>query len=447
MRIIAAMHKTPCDTIIDAAWVLPIGPVNEPRSSHSVCIQHERICAIGPTRDIHARFTAPQHLVFSDSIVVPGLINAHTHAAMSLLRGASEDVPLERWLRDCIWPLEKQLVDPAFVTAGVELAVVEMLGHGITTFTDMYFFPEITARIARLANIRTVAAFPIFDTPTSWSRNVDECFDLGFRLHDEYAQDPLVSVAFGPHAPYSVDHRTLERIHTYAQELGLNVHTHLHETAAEVAAAKATHGRSWLAVLADIGLVNPQLQAVHMTQLDSADIELLAAHGAHVVHCPRSNLKLADGICPVNRLDASGINVAIGTDGAASNNALSVLDDACTAALLAKMQAEDPAAGNARQALLKATLGGARALGRDHELGTLEPGKLADIAVFSPVSISAQPVYDPFASLLHNGGAWRADNVWVHGRESVRNGLPMHLDLTAIRARVDQQAARVRALL
>lgn len=441
------MHKTPCDTILDAAWVLPIAPVNEALSNHSVCILHERICAIGPTSAIHKHFTAPEHHSFNDSIIVPGLINAHTHAAMTLLRGAGEDMPLESWLRNCIWPLEQQLVGPEYVTAGVELAIVEMLSHGITTFTDMYFFPEITARIARIANIRTVAAFPIFAAPNAWSRNVDECFELGFRLHDEYAQDPLVSIAFGPHAPYSVDYKTLERVHMYAQELGLNVHTHLHETAAEVAAARARHGRSWIAVLAEIGLVNPQLQAVHMTQLDIAEIELLAEYGAHVVHCPNSNLKLADGVCPVNQLDASGINVAIGTDGAASNNALSVLADARTSALLAKMQAGDPIAGNARQALLKATLGGARALGRDHELGTLEPGKLADIAVFSPVSICAQPVYDPFASLLHNGGAWRADNVWVHGRASQRNGLPMHLDLAAIRARVEVQAARVRALL
>ena len=447
VRIIATMHKTSCDTIIDAAWVLPIAPVNEALSRHSVCIQNERICAIGPTRDIHERYTAPALHSFNDSIVMPGLINGHTHAAMTLLRGAGEDMPLESWLRTCIWPLEKQLVDPDFVTAGVELAIVEMLGHGITTFTDMYFFPEITARVARAANIRTIAAFPIFDAQNAWSRNVDECFELGFRLHDEYAQDPLVSVAFGPHAPYSVDYKTLERVHMYAQELGLNVHTHLHETATEVTAAKAKHGRSWIAVLADIGLVNPQLQAVHMTQLDDAEIELLAANGAHVVHCPNSNLKLADGVCPVNRLDASGINVAIGTDGAASNNTLSVLSDARTAALLAKMQAENPVAGNARQTLLKATLGGARALGREHELGTLEPGKLADIAVFSPASLCALPVYDPFASLLHNSAAWRADNVWVHGRSSMANGLPVHLDLAAIRARVNFQATRVRALL
>ena len=441
------MHKTPCDTIIDAAWVLPIAPLNEALSSHSLCIQNERICAIGPTRDIHERFTAREQHSFNDSIVMPGLINAHTHAAMTLLRGAGEDMPLETWLRKCIWPLEKQLVDPDFVTAGVELAIVEMLGHGITTFTDMYFFPDITARIARAANIRTITAFPIFDAQNAWSRNVDECFELGFRLHDEYAQGPLVSVAFGPHAPYSVDHKTLERIHMYAQELGLNVHTHLHETAGEVAAAKAKHGRSWIAVLADIGLVNPQLQAVHMTQLDSVEIELLAEHGAHVVHCPNSNLKLADGVYPVNRLDASEINVAIGTDGAASNNALSVLDDARTVALLAKMQAENPVAGSARQSLLKATPGGARALRREHELGTLELGKLADIAVFSPASLCAQPVYDPFASLLHSSSAWRADNIWVHGRASMRHGVPVHLDLAAIRARVDLQAARVRAAL
>ena len=441
------MQTTRCDTIIDAAWVLPMAPENVARPNHSICISGRQIAAIGPTPEIHRQFTAPTHQVFADGIALPGLINAHTHAAMTLLRGAGEDMALERWLRECIWPLEGRLVDPDFVTAGVELAVVEMLGRGITTFTDMYFFPEIMARIASAANMRAVAAFPIFDATNAWSRNVDECFELGLRLHDACRDDPLIDIAFGPHAPYSVDRGTLERVHMYAQELGLNVHTHLHETAAEVADAHASQGQSWLAVLADIGLVNPQLQAVHMTQLTDPEIELLAAHGAHVVHCPNSNLKLADGICPVNLLDARGVNVAIGTDGAASNNGLDVLADARTASWLAKLQAHDPRAGNAAGTLLKATLGGARALGREHELGSLEAGKLADIAVFTPATVAALPVYDPFASLLHAGAAWRAEAVWVQGKASVANGVPLHLDLAAIRNRVEIQAARVRALL
>lgn len=441
------MQKIDCDTLIEAGYVLPIAPENRALRHGAVCLQGERILAIGPVAELEARYSPREIQRFPGGILTPGLINAHGHAAMTLLRGAGEDMLLEPWLRERIWPLEQALVDADFVEAGVELAIAEMLGRGVTTFVDMYFYPEIAAQVATRNHVRAVLPFPIFEGRTNWARDVDECFHLGFALHDAVRGNPLVEVAFGPHAPYTVHRRTLERIHMYAQELGLGVHIHLHETAAEVAAAQAKEGRSWIGVLDEIGLLNPQLQAVHMTQVNAAEIERFAVTGAHVIHCPGSNLKLADGICPVNALDAAGVNVALGTDGGASNNSLDLLHDARLASLLAKIDATRADAGKAPETLRKATLGGARALGRDEDLGSIEPGKLADLALFTPASIAAEPLYDPFAALLHNGSAWRAEAVWVGGRQIVAAGQPLLLDAEAMRARISQQTRRVEALL
>lgn len=439
------MQRFACDLIIDAAWVLPIAPENRALSAHSVCVTDGRIVALGPTPDVHGAWEARHRVSFEDGILTPGLVNAHTHAAMTLLRGVGEDLPLERWLRDCIWPLENALVNEDFVAAGTELAVAEMLRRGITTFTDMYFFPETTARVARAAGMRAVLAFPVFEGSTAWSRGVEDCFHLGLALHDACRGDPLVEVAFGPHAPYSVSMSTLEKINMYAQELGLGVHIHLHETAYEVAEARRLHGRSWVHVLGDIGLISPQLQAVHMTQLEDDEIRLLANHGASVIHCPNANMKLADGTCPLTRLVANGVNVAIGTDGAAANNSLDVLADARTAALLAKLQAGDPTVAAAPDMLARATLGGARALGREAQLGSVEPGKLADLVVFVPDSPAALPLYDPFAALLHTGSAFSVAASWVAGTQVVHAGQPRLLDETAMHAHVREQAQRVRA--
>ncbi len=441
------MQKIVCDTLIDALYVLPIAPENRAFKNFSVCLQRDRIEAIGPSHEVLAKYAPEQHLRFPDGILTPGLINAHGHAAMTLLRGAGEDMLLEPWLRQRIWPLESQLVNPEFVEAGVELAIAEMLGRGTTTFVDMYFFPEVAAQVASRSNMRTVLAFPIFDGTNSWARGVEECFRLGFALHDAVRGNPLVNVAFGPHAPYSVSRRTLERIRMYSDELDLPIHIHLHETAAEVAAAHEKEGRSWIAVLDEIGLLNPQLQAVHMTTVTPTEIERFAEAGAHVIHCPGSNMKLADGICPVTAMEAAGINVAIGTDGGASNNSLDVLHDGRLASLLAKIDASRADAGAARDSLRKITLGGARALGREEDLGSIEPGKLADLAVFTPASIASLPLYDPFAALLHNGSAWRAHSVWVGGVQSLTNGVPAHIDVDAMNARLKTQIGRVEAIL
>jgi 5-methylthioadenosine/S-adenosylhomocysteine deaminase len=440
------MQKIVCDTLIDARHVLPIAPQNHVLKDHGIVIQGERIAAIGPSATLHGSYAPKVHCTFPEGILLPGLINAHGHSAMTLLRGAGEDMLLEPWLRERIWPLERNLVNAEFVATGTELAIAEMLGRGVTTFIDMYFFPEITAEVATRAHMRSLLAFPIFEGRTNWARDVDECFRLGFELHDAARGNPLIEVAFGPHAPYTVSRATLERVLMYSQELALGVHIHLHETADEVAAAFAREGRSWIAVLDEIGLLNPQLQAVHMTQMTQAEIERFAETGAHVIHCPGSNMKLADGICPVNALDAAGVNVAIGTDGAASNNSLDVLHDARLASLLAKTQAQRADAGKAPASLYKATLGGARAMGREDDLGSLEPGKLADIAVFTPDSIAAYPVHDPFAALLHHGSAWKAAAVWVGGRRTVADGKPLLIDLEALHGRIQTQTHRIAAL-
>jgi 5-methylthioadenosine/S-adenosylhomocysteine deaminase len=441
------MHKIACDTLIEAGYVLPIAPENRALRDCSVCLKGDRIADIGPSVELTERYAPREHLRFPGGILTPGLINAHGHAGMTLLRGAGEDMLLEPWLRERIWPLEHNLVDAEFVEAGVELAIAEMLGRGVTTIVDMYFYPEVTARVAIRNHVRAVLPFPIFEGKTNWARDVDECFHLGFALHDACRGNPLVEVAFGPHAPYTVSRRTLERILMYSQELGLGVHIHLHETAAEVAAVREREGRSWIELLDDIGLLNPQLQAVHMTQVTPAEIERFALTGAHVIHCPGSNLKLADGICPVNALDAAGVNVALGTDGGASNNSLDLLHDARLASLLAKIGAGRADAGKAPETLRKATLGGARALGREDDLGSIEPGKIADLVVFTPASIAAEPLYDPFAALLHNGSAWSAGAVWVGGRQIVADGQPLLIDNEAARARIHQQIRRVEALL
>lgn len=441
------MQKITCDALIDAAWTLPMAPDNQAFSGTGVCVTGERIVAVGPLDTLLTQFEPRSRFSFPDGILTPGLINAHGHAAMTLLRGAGEDMLLEPWLRERIWPLEQSLVGPGFVEAGSELAIAEMLGRGITTFVDMYFFPEITAQVATRSRIRSLLAWPIFDGRTAWARDADECFKLGFELHDAVKDNPLVDVAFGPHAPYSVARKTLDRIQMYAQELGLGVHIHLHETASEVEEIRRREGRTWIDVLDEIGMINPQLQAVHMTQLEPREIERLAEHGAHVIHCPGSNLKLADGVCPVIDLDAAGVNVAIGTDGGASNNSLDILHDARLASLLAKLQAGRADAGPARNMLYKATLGGARAIGREEELGSIEPGKLADLVVFTPASPGAWPLLDPFAALLHSSASWQATAVWVGGTQSVAGGKPLFIDNDAMLARVKTQTARVQNIL
>jgi len=408
------------DTLINGRWVIPVEPDDSVLPRYSVAVRDGRIAAVLPTDRAAQTFRAEQVIELDRHAVIPGLVNSHTHAAMSLMRGLADDLPLMRWLTEHIWPAEQTHVGADFVHAGTALAVAEMLLGGTTCFSDMYFFPEAAARVARSAGIRAVVGMIMIDFPSAYAQGPEEYLDKGLALHDSLKHDPLVATAFAPHAPYTVSGPFLERVRTYADELDLPVHIHLHETAQEVRDSVEQTGRRPLARLDHMGLLSPNLIAVHMTQLEDDEIERFAAAGGNIVHCPESNLKLASGFCRAQDLLDAGINLALGTDGAASNNDLDMFGEMRTAALLAKGVAGDAAALPAYTALRMATLNGARALGLADVTGSLTPGKYADLVAVDLAGAGSQPLYNPISQLVYAAGRSQVSDVWVAGRQVVR---------------------------
>jgi 5-methylthioadenosine/S-adenosylhomocysteine deaminase len=357
-----------------------------------------------------------RHTFLPGHAMIPGLVNAHTHAAMTLLRGLADDLPLMTWLNEHIWPKEARWMGEDFVHDGTQLALIEMLRSGITCFNDMYFFPDVTARAVAAAGLRACIGLIVIDHPSAWADGPDEYLSKGLALHDQYRDHPLIRTAFAPHAPYSVADAPLRRVATLAEELDIPIHMHVQETADEVAGSLREHGRRPLARLHDLGLVSPRLLAVHLTQTEPAEIELLAREGAHVVHCPESNLKLASGTCPITDLLAAGVNCTLGTDGAASNNDLNLVGEMRTAALLAKGSTGQAAALPAQEVLRMATINGARALGLEAEIGSLEVGKSADMVAVNLNKPETQPLYDPVSQLVYACSREQIRHAWVAGR-------------------------------
>jgi len=422
----------PVATLINARWTIPVEPEERVLEQHTLAIENGRIVALLPQDQAATRFTAETTLNLDRHVLIPGLINAHTHASMTLLRGFADDLPLLRWLQDYVWPAEARWVDREFVRDGARLAMAEMLRGGVTCFNDMYFFPEITAAAARDCGMRACLGLIAVDFPTAYARNLDEYLDKGLALHTALQTESLLHTAFAPHALYTVSAPGLERIGRLAADLNIPIHIHVHETAAEVADFQARHGCRPLARLEQLGLLSPRLLAVHMTQLETAEIERLAQAGVHVAHCPESNLKLASGLCPVARLDAAGVRVALGTDGAASNNDLDLFGEMRTAALLGKSVADDAAALPAARVLRMATLNGARALGLGGETGSLEPGKAADVIAVDLGQPETEPVYHPLSALVYAAGRQQVTDVWVAGRRLLTDRRLTTLDLADI---------------
>jgi 5-methylthioadenosine/S-adenosylhomocysteine deaminase len=407
------------DTLINARWVVPVEPSRRTLPDHSIALRNGRIHALAPTAEARDRFAPVEVIDRPGHLVVPGFVNAHTHAAMTLLRGLADDLPLMEWLQRHIWPAEAEWVGTEFVADGVEPAIAEMLRGGTTCFADMYFFPEVAARTAARLGIRAALGMICIDVPTSYAESADDYLAKGLALRDDYKGHPLVSTIFSPHAPYTLSDESLLKVRRYADELDVPVHIHLHETADEVRNSVAEHGRRPLERLRDLGLLSPLLMAVHMTQLEQEEIERAAATGLSVVHCPESNLKLASGTCPAARLVEAGVNVALGTDGAASNNDLDMIGEMRTAALLGKQVADRSSALDAATVLEMATLNGARALGLGDETGSLVPGKWADLACIDLGRFNTQPVYDPVSQLVYAAGREQVTDVWVGGRHRV----------------------------
>ncbi|KGE05337.1 TRZ/ATZ family hydrolase [Pseudohaliea rubra] len=435
---------TAADLLIHPRWIVPVVPEGQVLEQHSLAIRDGVIIAIVPRAEA-AGIEAAEQLELPCHALLPGLVNAHGHAAMALLRGYADDLPLMPWLQEHIWPAEGAWVSDAFVRDGVRLAALEMLESGTTTCSDMYFFPEVAAREYLATGLRAQLAFPIFDFPTAWGSGPDDYLAKGLALRDELRHEDRITVVFGPHAPYTVGEDTLARIATLAAELDVPVHIHLHETTAEVLQAVEATGERPVDTLQRIGLLGPRTQCVHMTDAGRQDIELLAATGAHVVHCPQSNMKLASGACPVTRLLDAGVNVALGTDGAASNNDLNLFNEMHSAALLAKLSTGDASALPAARVLTMATLGGARALGLEQRIGSVEPGKQADLIAVDLSGPAQQPVYNPLSTLVYACTGGEVSHSWVAGRAVLANGRPLQLDRRAVLSRAEDWRARIQA--
>jgi len=425
------------DTLINARWVIPVDTANTNRAKsnpennilehHSLAINDGKILAILPTAKAQDKYTAANEHQLANHAVMPGLINCHTHAAMTLFRGLADDLPLMQWLNEHIWPAEQKWISAEFVNDGTRHAVAEMIRGGTTCFNDMYFFPDQAAEVAVETGIRAVIGLILIDFPTAWAKDADEYLVKGEQVHDKYRHNSHIHTAFAPHAPYTVSDGPLQRINILAEELDIPIHMHIHETADEVKQSKDQHGQRSIQRLHKLGLLSPRLLAVHMTQLTEDEITLLSAQGVHVVHCPESNLKLASGFCPVNELLQQNINVALGTDGAASNNDLDMLGEMRTAALLAKGTSGMSSVLPAHQALEMATINGAKALGIDHITGSLKKGKAADVIAIDLDTIESQPLYDPVSHIVYAANRNQITDVWVAGKQLLKN-----MELTTI---------------
>ena len=436
------------DLLVLPRWLVPIEPVGTVLEDHALAVQDGRIVAVLSAAEAATRYVAKEMLHLPTHAVMPGLVNAHTHAAMTLLRGIADDLPLMDWLQNHIWPAEGAHVSRAFCVDGVKLAAAELIRGGVTCANDMYFFPDASAEAFAAAGMRATVNLITLDFPTAWANNADEYIHKGLELHDrlktEHGNDGLIRTIFGPHAPYTVSDAPLTKIRAYANELGIGIHMHVHETAGEVAmAVEATGKRPWQR-LKELDLLGPDFIAVHMTQLTDQEIAEAAEFGVHVAHCPESNLKLASGFCPVDKLLKAGVNVCIGTDGAASNNDLDLFGELQTAALLAKAVAGDARALPAAQALHMATLAGAKALGWDDQIGSLVAGKQADFIAVDLAAINTQPVYNVLSHLAYAVNSRQVSDVFVAGKALLRSGLLMTLDQNVLLASAAEWGKRIK---
>ncbi len=431
------------DKLIFPGWLIPVVPQGLVLEDHALAISGERIAGVFPA-DAARTMHAAEIVELPEHALLPGLINSHGHAAMSLLRGFADDLPLKPWLENHIWPVENQHMSEEFVRDGVNLAIAEMLRSGTTCFSDMYFYANVTAEACLQAGIRCQIAFPVFDFPTVWGKDPDEYISKGLALRDNYKHSDLLRIVFGPHSCYTVSEEALGKIAIIANELDLPVHIHLHETTAEVEESIEKNRQRPLQMLHNLDLIGPRTQCVHMTDLTEEDITLLTTTGAHVVHCPKSNMKLASGACPVVKLLEAGVNVALGTDSAASNNDLSMFSEMRSAALLGKLTARDAARPSAQQVLAMATIDGARAMGREEDLGSLEVGKLADCIAVDFNGPECQPLYNPVSQLIYAADAHCVTHSWIAGKTVMSERALHTINLEQIGAKAREWANRIR---
>jgi 5-methylthioadenosine/S-adenosylhomocysteine deaminase len=435
-----------CDLIIEAGWVVPVQPHGVVLENYAVVVSGDVIIDLLPASESAKKYSAKKTVSRPEAVLLPGLVNAHTHNPMTLMRGVADDLPLMPWLQEHIWPIEGAIMGPEYVSDGVELAIAEMIRGGTTATNDNYFFPDAQAATYNKHGFRALVGLPIIDFPSAWAKSHAEYFDKACEVHDNYRRDALVRTAFAPHAPYTVCNDNFDRIRVLSDQLDIPVHCHVHETAHEVEESIKLHGMRPIARLDRLGLWNDRMIAVHMTQLTDAEIALCADRGVSVVHCPQSNMKLASGFAPVEKLRRAGVNLAVGTDGCASNNDLDMFDEIRTAALLAKAVASDATALNAASALHVATLGGAKAIGMADLIGSIEIGKQADLVCVDMCSIETQPMYNVISQLVYSCGRQQVSDVWIAGVAKLEQGQLLSMDSIALKQKAKHWHQRISSI-
>lgn len=423
------------DLLIEARWIIPVEPAGVVFEHHAVAVHKGRIVAVLPTDQARQRYAARSFRPLGEHVLIPGLVNLHSHAAMNLLRGYADDQPLMRWLTEHIWPAEQRHVSHEFVRDGTLLACSEMLTGGITCFSDMYFFPDAAAEAALEAGMRAALGIVVIESPSAWASDADQYLSKGLAVRDRFRSHPLLHFTLAPHAPYTVSDATFDRVRTLAEQLELPVHMHIHETQDEIEQGIQQHGIRPIERLRRLGMISPRLVAVHAVHLDSDEIALLAREGASVAHCPTSNMKLASGAAPISTLHAAGVNIGLGTDSAASNNRLDLFQEMRIAGLLGKLTSGDASALPAGQLLHMATLGGARALGLDHEIGSILPGKSADLCAIALNAPETRPCYSSASHIVYAAGREHVSDVWVAGESRVESGILLQTHNMSLKAR------------
>lgn len=409
------------DQIIHAKWIITCEENNQILDNHALVIKDGKILAILPSHEASTQYQSATEETFSSHAIMPGFINSHTHISMNMFRGLADDLELMDWLNNYIWPAEGKWVSHEFVHDASLLAMAEMIRGGTVRFNDMYFFLQATAQAAEKAGMRAHIGMTVIDVPTAWAKTTDEYFAKALEFYQQYKSSSVVTTTWAPHSTYTVSIENLTKVKNLSDEYNLKINIHLQESPAEVNQSLKQHGKRPLQRLHDIGMTGPNLIAIHMTQINDADFAILQATKPSLVHCPESNMKLVSGAAPVEKLHQLGVNVALGTDGAASNNDLDMIGEMRTAAFLGKLTANDPKAVPAERLLKMATLYGAKALGVDHLAGSLTPGKVADFIAIDLDNVETQPLYHPLSQIVYAASRNQVTDVWVSGKKLLKN--------------------------
>jgi 5-methylthioadenosine/S-adenosylhomocysteine deaminase len=421
-------NKKNASIIISASWIFTSNSEGQLLSDYSIVIENDKIIDLVPQDKVFDEYEANDTYQLTDHILIPGLINTHTHAAMSLFKGFADDLPLQDWLNDYIWPAEKEFINSSFVKDGSILALSEMIKSGVTTFNDMYFFPDATAEAVKELGVRSNIGLVVLDFPTNYATDPEDYLLKGFEFRDKWRNEELITTSIAPHAPYSVSDEAFTLINTYSEELSINIHTHLHETQWEIEDSIEKYGITPVQRLNNLGIIGPSLMAVHCVHLNDQDMATLAKNKVSIVHNPSSNMKLGSGISDIAKMLKQNLNISLGTDSSASNNRIDIMEEMRLAALLIKGSTKSPESFSANEAIKMATINGAKALGLESIIGSIEKNKKADLVAIDLNSIENQPIYNPLTTLVYSSSRSDVSYVWIDGEIKLKDKKLVKID-------------------